>query len=120
MLPNKNPKLLERIAALEAKVAEQELSGASPMEVDSDARTPAEQLADQILQVLNMGSKKELCQLHMIGEKRAALIMKYRSFNPPFASLDDFKDTMFTEKQFEGFYKKNILNAVPWAATGCV
>lgn len=90
------------------------------MEVDSDARTPAEQLADQILQVLNMGSKKELCQLHMIGEKRAALIMKYRSFNPPFASLDDFKDTMFTEKQFEGFYKKNILNAVPWAATGCV
>lgn len=115
LLPNKNPKLLERIAALEAKVAEQAQNGDSSMEVDSETRTPAEQLADQILQVLNMGTKKELCQLHMIGEKRAALIMKYRSFNPPFSSLDDFKDSMFTEKQFEGFYKKNVLSAIPWA-----
>jgi len=113
--PTKNPKLLERIELLEARVAEQERNGASPMGVDTESRTPEQLQEEFILRTLNTGTKRDICKLHMIGEKRATLILQYREFNPPLASLGDLKDYMFSEKQYEGFFKKNVLSGC-WAS----
>jgi DNA uptake protein ComE-like DNA-binding protein len=36
---------------------------------------------NQILKILNEGSVDEVCELYTIGQKKAALIMKYRETN---------------------------------------
>ncbi|TMW66405.1 hypothetical protein Poli38472_004170 [Pythium oligandrum] len=85
VLPEENPKLVERLKALEAEcpsapsqVPSQQLATAVYMQVVLEA---------DLLDVLNHGARSELTELPSIGDKRAEKIMASR----PFTQLSDLR-----------------------------
>ncbi|XP_029462848.1 kinesin-like protein KIF22 [Rhinatrema bivittatum] len=67
----------------------------------------------KILGVLNSGSLKELKCLHMIGDKKAKLIIGWREVNGPCAKVEDLqKIGGFSEKFIASFLKANILTNI--------
>ncbi|XP_053197271.1 kinesin-like protein KIF22 [Scomber japonicus] len=64
-----------------------------------------------ILQILNSGSLKELKGLQQIGVKKAKLILGWREIHGDFTKVEDLtKVEGMTEKRFSTFMKANILS----------
>lgn len=68
---------------------------------------------NEILQILNSGSIKELKSLQQIGDKKAKLILGWREIHGDFTKVEDLtKVEGMTEKRFSSFMKANILSAM--------
>nr|XP_033801953.1 kinesin-like protein KIF22 isoform X2 [Geotrypetes seraphini] len=66
----------------------------------------------KILNVLNIGTLKELKCLQMIGDKKAKLIIGWREVNGSFAKVEDLQKVGgFSEKFIASFLKANILTS---------
>ncbi|XP_062331618.1 kinesin-like protein KIF22 isoform X2 [Osmerus eperlanus] len=101
-------KLLEQAEPLEGK----ENSGLGGWESHLDSSV-LERSCQNILQVLNSGSLKELKSLQQIGDKKAKLILGWREVNGSFTQVEDLtKIEGITAKRFSSFMKANILSVM--------
>ncbi|XP_069591087.1 kinesin-like protein KIF22 isoform X1 [Ranitomeya imitator] len=65
---------------------------------------------EQILNLLNTGSIRELKSLQKIGDKKAKLIVGWRELNGPFTNVEDLASMEgMSTKQVDSFLKANIL-----------
>ncbi|KAJ0410130.1 hypothetical protein ATCC90586_001615 [Pythium insidiosum] len=83
VLPEENPKLAERLQALEAECPH--APQVAPSQQMSTAVYMQLVLEMDLLEVLNVGTTQELTELHSIGDKRADKIIETR----PFSQLSD-------------------------------
>lgn len=72
-----------------------------------------EQSRQNILQVLNTGSLKDLKGLQQIGDKKAKLILGWREVHGCFSQVEDLtKIEGISDKRFSSFMKANILSSM--------
>ncbi|XP_048846933.1 kinesin-like protein KIF22 [Brienomyrus brachyistius] len=100
--------------ALEGK--ENKQAGSCGSEGDWASRldpTMMERSRQQILNVLNTGTLKELKKLQLIGDKKAKLILGWREIHGSFAQVEDLQSIEgITAKRFSSFLKANVLCSV--------
>ncbi|XP_075828422.1 kinesin-like protein KIF22 [Microtus pennsylvanicus] len=64
----------------------------------------------KLLDLLNEGSVRDLRSLHLIGQKKAQLIMGWRELHGPFSKVEDLEQVEgISGKQVESFLKANLL-----------
>ncbi|CAO2583345.1 Kinesin-like protein KIF22 [Lemmus lemmus] len=64
----------------------------------------------KLLDLLNEGSVRDLRNLHLIGQKKAQLIMGWRELHGPFSKVEDLEQVEgISGKQVESFLKANLL-----------
>ncbi|XP_073257535.1 kinesin-like protein KIF22-B isoform X2 [Porites lutea] len=70
----------------------------------------------ELLSVLNNGTIKELKKLQGVGEKRARLIVDWRTLHGPFQQVHELKlIDGFTEKMVSTFLKNNLLSRITFS-----
>lgn len=64
----------------------------------------------KLLDLLNEGSVRDLRSLHLIGQKKAQLILGWRELHGPFSKVEDLEQVEgISGKQVESFLKANLL-----------
>lgn len=71
---------------------------------------------NEILQVLNDGTIKDLKRLQGVGHKRAQLVLNWRTIHGPFQQVQDLKlIDGFTDKMVTSFLKNNLLSRITFS-----
>ncbi|XP_022780534.1 kinesin-like protein KIF22 isoform X2 [Stylophora pistillata] len=103
-------KIQDRLAALEKLTSGETLTWMT-VQPGTDATKE-----NEILQVLNDGTIKDLKRLQGVGHKRAQLLLNWRTIHGPFQQVQDLKlIDGFTDKMVTSFLKNNLLSRITFS-----